>query len=194
MARIRAVCGLGNPGPEYAATRHNVGFMLVERLADRIGGRVTRKEGQSLTSGMREAWGGDLILFKPQTFMNLSGHAAASIANKYDLEPDEILVVHDDADLPFGSVRIRPGGGSGGHRGIASITDILHSGDFPRLRIGIANEARGRRIHDFVLDGFTKEEAAALDEVLGTAADAAETAIRESVTAAMNRFNRRDRS
>ncbi len=187
---IRAVCGLGNPGEEYAQTRHNLGFMVVERVALELGARVSRKEAQARTSGIANAWGSQVLLFMPQTFMNLSGASVKLIAAKYELDPTEILVVCDDADLPFGRVRVRASGGAGGHRGLESIIAAIGK-DFPRLRLGMSNEYRERRIRDFVLDRFTKEEEAALEAFLSTAVDAVHSIVADGLHAAMNRFNRR---
>jgi PTH1 family peptidyl-tRNA hydrolase len=180
---------LGNPGEEYAQTRHNLGFMVVERVAAEVDARVARKEAQARTSGFVNVWGSDVLLFMPQTFMNLGGASVKLIAAKYEMDPREILIVCDDADLPFGRLRIRASGGAGGHRGLESIIAAIGK-DFPRLRLGMSNEYRERRIRDFVLDRFTKEEEKSLDAFLTTAVDAVHAIVTDGLHAAMNRFNR----
>lgn len=190
---IRAICGLGNPGEEYARTRHNLGFMVVDRLAASIGARVTRKESQARTSGCVEAWGHEIFLFMPQTYMNLSGPCARTLAEKYDLSPEEVIVVCDDADLPFGRIRLRTRGGSGGHKGLESIIAALQTQAFPRLRMGVSNAQRDRRIHDFVLGTFSKEEEAELDSFLTTAVEALKMTVTDGLSAAMNHYNRSEK-
>ncbi|MEW6367994.1 MAG: aminoacyl-tRNA hydrolase [Acidobacteriota bacterium] len=190
-ARIRAVCGLGNPGPEYELTRHNIGFMVARRLAAEIGARLTRKECQSHSTHLVRVWGGDVLVFTPMTFMNLSGEAVRAMSRKYGFDPAELIVVHDDADLPFGQLRIRARGGSAGHRGIVSIIDALGADRFARLRLGVANPNRDRNLRDFVLDEFDTGEVSELERFQSAALEALRVVITEGLTTAMNRFNRK---
>ena len=187
---IRAVCGLGNPGPEYASTRHNIGFMVAHLLAKRLGVKLLQRECLARSTGWISAHGKDLVIFTPQTYMNRSGSSVAAMIARYDLDPANILVIHDDADLPFGRLRFRPRGGSGGVGGLESIIELLRTREFPRLRLGVSNESRGREIHDFILDDFSPEEAAGLDKILDAAEGAVECVIQNGMAAAMNTFNR----
>lgn len=198
---MRLLVGLGNPGPRYAATRHNVGFRILERFADRhrialdqerFGGRFGR--GWLRRPGAEPL---ELGLLEPLTFMNRSGQAvAAALAGLPPLEPSaDLLVAHDDVDLPFGRLRLRPGGGAGGHRGVAHLIETLGHGAFLRLRFGIGRprSAAGEPppdTADWVLEPFSREQEAALDERLGVGADAIEGVLFDGIVAAMNRFNR----
>ena len=190
-ARIWAVCGLGNPGPEYELTRHNIGFMVARRLAAEIGVRLTRKECQSHSTHLVRGWGREVIVFTPMTFMNLSGESVGAMSRKYRFDPAELIVVHDDADLPFGQLRVRARGGSAGHRGILSIMDNLGTEEFRRLRLGVANPNRDSNLRDFVLDEFEADEVSELERFQSAALEALRVVITEGLTTAMNRFNRR---
>lgn len=185
------MAGLGNPGRQYEHTRHNAGFMLVEKLANRwqsswslenkFDARVARvKRGES-----------QVILAEPQTFMNLSGKSVAAIAKFYDVAPQDVLIVVDDADLPLGSLRMRPSGSSGGHHGLDSIEQCLGTKEFPRQKIGIIgrSEPGVRQITGKVLGPFSKAEAELLEKVLTRAADQVEMWLDQGVGAAMNKFN-----
>src|SRR5579884_3436765 len=165
---MRAVIGLGNPGREYARTRHNVGFMVVDELARRAGNPGFRRRFRSeLTEVTLE--GARLVLAKPQTYMNLSGHAVREIVNWYHVPPDDILVVLDDLDSPFGTLRMRARGSAGGHNGLTSIIEQLGSSDIPRLRVGIG---RGRsNAISRVLSRFAPEEERELSAVIARATD-----------------------
>ncbi|MFN3598035.1 MAG: aminoacyl-tRNA hydrolase [Rubricoccaceae bacterium] len=186
----RLIVGLGNPGAEYEDTRHNVGFLLVDRLAEATGALVRTPAAASLVGEGR--WRGrPLALAKPQTFMNLSGQAYQALRRRYGLAPADILVAYDDLALPLGQIRLRGKGGAGGHNGVQDIIDHLGSADFPRLRIGIGdNFARGRQV-DYVLAPFADDEREALAAALAAAAEAALTFVRDGLPAAMNRYNRR---
>lgn len=183
--------GLGNWGAEYARTRHNVGFLCVDRLAARhalsfaSGGRDVR--GARLADTMIE--GTRLVLAKPRGFMNTCGPAVRRLVEAHRLKPEQLLVVCDDLDLPLGRLRLRRGGSAGGHHGLESIINSLGTQDFPRLRLGIGRPARRAEVVDYVLSDFTPEEREALDAVLEAAAQAAEAVALEGVEAAMNRFN-----
>ena len=184
---MQLVVGLGNPGKRYAGTRHNVGFDVVTRLGARFGIRADSPQLGSLT-GSGEVGGQKVQLVLPQSFMNLSGQPVGSIAGYYKVPPEEVVVVHDDLDLPFGDVRCKAGGGHGGHNGLRDLH--RHIGpDYLRVRVGIGRPPEGRQTVDHVLSPWTTEERAALDPVVDTAADAVEAILHDGVRAAMNRFN-----
>jgi len=183
---------LGNPGGEYAATRHNVGFMLADRLAEAGGVRFGKSGSALIAKGL--VFGAQAVLIKPQTYMNLSGQAIAEFSSFYKIEAGRVLVFYDDCDLPLGKLRLRKDGGSGGHKGVESIITALGSRDFPRLRLGIGRPANSANpdspeLKDYVLAPFTRGEAAIVDEMLGIAMDAVKTFVTDGIDAAMNRFN-----
>lgn len=184
---IRLIVGLGNPGPEYDGTRHNVGFDLVDRLAKERGLKWERNSKFKAKTAGSPA---DGVLAKPLTFMNLSGNAAARLARFYKLKPEQILVVYDDVDLPIGRIRFRANGSAGGHNGIKSIIEYLGTNEFPRLKIGIgASGEEGMVGH--VLGRFSEEEREELEKVLAIAADGVNCALSSGLDAAMNEFNRK---
>lgn len=185
---MKLMVGLGNPGEDYRHTRHNVGFRTVDRLAERLGVGVRKRECFALT-GDTHLDGRKLILAKPQTYMNLSGRAVSALTAYYKLPPEELLVVCDDLDLPFGWLRLRRSGGSGGHRGLASVIEHLRTNAFPRLRIGIG---RGEEAVSYVLGRFGREEAPLLEKVLDAAVDAVLTAHRDGYDRAMNEYNNKE--
>lgn len=180
------IVGLGNPGREYERTRHNAGFMLVDLLAAQAGIKFEKK-GKGLWGKGRYA-GEDVVLLKPQTFMNLSGEAVSEVRAFYKIPAASMIVAYDDCDLPLGRLRVRKDGGSGGHRGVNSIISSLGSRDFPRIRLGV-----GRPPHNdtagYVLSPFAKEELVALDEMLHRAAESVELLITGGIDQAMNKFN-----
>jgi peptidyl-tRNA hydrolase, PTH1 family len=184
----KIVFGLGNPGSQYAKTRHNIGWMVLDRLADRAGwtGRARNKDAAASVGGRFQ--GLDLVLAKPMTFMNESGIAVRKILAGERAPLHEILVVVDDFSLPFGKLRFREGGGPGGHNGLRSIITELGNEQFARLRVGIGEPDRG--FVDHVLSTFAAEETLRLDELLDAAADAVEAWARDGVNKAANRFNR----
>ncbi len=184
----KLVIGLGNPGPEYAASRHNLGFMCLNYFARLHGIRLDAKQGMART-GSGTVAGRAVMLARPQTYMNSSGKAVAWLAAKFSLSPADIIVVHDDMDLPTGRLRIRQGGSAAGHRGIASIIQELGSPDFIRLRVGISHPAQSGTC-DYVLSGFTPEEKAVIDRTIPRVSDALLCLLAEGLTAAMNAFNR----
>jgi PTH1 family peptidyl-tRNA hydrolase len=188
---MKIMIGLGNPGREYAGTRHNVGFMVVTEIAKRAAITTTRKRLRSdLAEGSLD--GERIILAAPQTYMNLSGHAVREILNWYRVELDDVLVVLDEMDLPFGQLRMRAKGSAGGHNGLASIIDQLGTDEIPRLRIGIGRPRSVARSH--VLSRFSPEETRVLSDVIGQAADAVQLWLRDGIIAAMNDVNRRPAS
>jgi PTH1 family peptidyl-tRNA hydrolase len=182
------IVGLGNPGREYKDNRHNVGFMLIDRLTVRLNARLSRVQAKSLVGSVtyRDY---KLILAKPQTYMNLSGQSIQGLARFYKLSLENMIVAHDDLDLPFGTIRLRPGGGPGGQRGVASTIERLGSKGFPRLRIGIGRPPGRMDPAAYVLQDFPRSDLSAISEVLDHAADAVLTFIDEGLDAAMNKFN-----
>lgn len=185
---VKIIVGLGNPGKEYAATRHNIGFMVVDRLIRELHVTETRKR---FRSEIAEAFvGGEKLVFlKPQTYMNLSGIAAREAAQWYKASLEDILVVVDDIELPFGASRLRAGGSSGGHNGLKSIAAELGSDQYPRLRLGVG---RGRGdARQQVLSRFSKDEEQELPAIVGAGAECVLLWRAEGATAAMNRCNRR---
>lgn len=195
MDDIRLVVGLGNPGREYAATRHNVGWRVVEKLASDAGAswqQAARFDAE--IAGARLA-GRKIVLAKPLTFMNLSGRACVALLHWHKVAPEQMLVVTDDADLDVGRLRLRLKGGSGGHNGLKSIVELAGTEQFPRVRVGIGRPMRRREgapenaLMDFVLSRFRKEEQAAADEAVARAAAAVACAIERGMDAAMNEFN-----
>lgn len=183
------VMGLGNPGPEYEKTRHNIGFRLVDELASKLKTPVTKPLFKSFT-GRASVSGKTVILAKPQTYMNLSGNAAAALMNWFKIPLDGLIVVYDDIDLPPGKVRIRFRGGHGGHRGMESLIKNLGSGDFVRVRIGVGRPPNpSYDVADWVLGRFSAEEEELVGQALDRAAEAVLTVLNQGITAAMNRFN-----
>lgn len=182
------IVGLGNPGREYKDNRHNVGFMLVDRLTVRLNARMSRLQAKALVASIAYE-GNKLILAKPQTYMNLSGQSIQGLARFYKVPLENMIVAHDDLDLSFGTIRIRPGGGPGGQKGVASTIQRLGSKDFPRLRIGIGRPPGRMDPADYVLQNFPKSDLTELSEVLDRAADAALTFVTEGLNTAMNKFN-----
>lgn len=193
---MKLVVGLGNPGPRYAHTRHNVGFRVVERLAERRGVLLDEARFQGrFGSGWLPAAGDERVavgLLQPLTFMNCSGSAVAeALAALPVADPaEDLLVVIDDVDLPFGRLRLRPSGGAGGQRGLADVIAALGRQDFPRLRFGIGRPQGEQETADWVLSPFSRDELSQLAGRLEAAAEAVECALLEGVSAAMNRFNR----
>lgn len=182
------VVGLGNPGPEYAKTRHNLGFMVIDRLAQEEQTQVKREECRALVG--RAGIGGNTVeLVKPMTYMNLSGDAVGCLMAKPGRAVEKMIVISDDLALPLGKIRIRPKGSHGGHNGLRSIIGHLKTSDFARLRIGITPDHPVANTKDFVLQQFAKGESDAVEDVLRAAADAVRRVINDGVEAAMAEFN-----
>jgi len=181
--------GLGNPGPNYVDNRHNVGFRCVERLASahKLTFDRRRKPARLALGTLLER---PVIVAKPRTFMNRSGYAVAALVRFYRVQLDRVLVVYDDLDLPLGALRVRPSGGSGGHRGMASIIEQLGSRDFARLRIGIGRPPGRMDPADYVLQDFSKAEEPLVEEVLDMAVATIETWLAEGIDTAMSLHNR----
>lgn len=188
MSETFLIAGLGNPGRDYRDNRHNIGFMLINALAVRLNLVFSRLQFKSLvTSG---TYGGNkIILAKPQTFMNLSDQAVVSMLRFYKLPLSNLLVANDDLDLPIGTIRIRPSGGSGGQKGINSIIENLGTQEFPRLRLGIGRPPGHMQAADYVLQDFEKSEIALVDEMLQRGVDAVLLFSENGLNAAMTKFN-----
>ncbi len=183
------VVGLGNPGEEYAQSPHNIGFMVVDRLAEGCGVRVKRKESRAL-AGQAAVGGIPVLLAKPQTFMNLSGEAVKPLLEKNALTAERLIVIYDDHDLPWTALRIRPRGSAGGHHGMESVIRNIGTMEFIRVRLGI-DFGRGRAEPDYLLRPFRREQRKQLDDFLDYAAQAVASIISEGVEMAMTKFNRR---
>jgi PTH1 family peptidyl-tRNA hydrolase len=182
------IVGLGNPGRDYRDNRHNVGFRLVDRLAARLDVAFSRMESRALVTKGEHA-DRRVILAKPQTFMNLSGQAVGALVRYYKVPLENLIVAYDEVDLPFGTLRLRASGGSGGHKGIASVIERLGTQDFPRLRIGISRPPGRKEAADYVLQDFTNSECNALPAILDQAVDALLIFIEQGITEAMNKYN-----
>ncbi len=184
------VAGLGNPGKEYALTPHNLGFLTVDRLGERHGIRVSRKDSKALI-GVGEIDGHPVMLAKPQTFMNLSGTSLAPLMEKHSIGPDRLIVVYDELDLPWMALRIKPKGSAAGHNGMESVIRCLGTNEIVRVRLGIHPGHPVRDGAEFVLAPVKRSQREDLDELTGYAAEAVESIIAEGVEKAMTRFNRR---
>lgn len=184
------VVGLGNPGPGYAGNRHNVGQMALAELADRASATFkNHKANASVAEGRSYAAGPKLVLAKPNTYMNLSGGPVAALLRFYKIPPSHLIVLHDELDIPFDSVRLKTGGGHGGHNGIRDIASAIGTPDFTRVRIGIGRPPGRQPAADFVLRDFTSDERAVLPNLLVDAADATELVASEGLGAAQLRFH-----
>ncbi len=182
------IVGLGNPGREYRESRHNFGFMVVDRIVGQLNSEFAKVQLKSLISQV--SYQGERIVFaKPQTFMNLSGQAVIPLMNYYKIPQSKLLVIHDDLDLPFSILRMRPFGGNGGQKGLGSIIEQLGNQDFARLRCGIGHPQGQMDVKDYVLSKFSKEELEFLPSVIDRAAEAALTFVTDGLQAAMTRFN-----
>lgn len=183
------IVGLGNPGEEYENTPHNLGFMVIDRLAGSHAIRVSRKENTSLV-GLGDIAGRRLALAKPQTYMNLSGPAVQGLLERYELKPDRLIVVYDELDLPWGSMRIRLKGSAAGHKGVKSLIGSLGTTEFTRIRIGIHPDGPFKG-EQFVLAPFKRAQKQDVEETVGRAADAVEFILAEGAAQAMTKYNRR---
>ena len=184
------VAGLGNPGEEYALTPHNLGFLTVDRLAGQHGIRVTRKDSKALI-GVGEIDGREVMLAKPQTFMNLSGTSLAPLMEKHGIELGQLLIVYDELDLPWGTLRIKPKGSAAGHNGMKSAIQSLKTSEIARVRLGIHPSHLIKDGAEFVLAPFKRSQTKELDDFISLAADAVRSVIAEGVEKSMTKFNRR---
>jgi peptidyl-tRNA hydrolase, PTH1 family len=184
------IMGLGNPDERYRRSRHNLGFMTLDRLAARCGVGLDQRRFKAHL-GRCEIAGQTVMLGEPQTFMNASGNAVAPILGYYKVEPGRLIVIHDELDLEAGTVRVKRGGGHAGNNGVRSIIEALGGGDFVRIRIGIGRPPQGREAVGYVLQPMTRDELAAFDPIIDRAVDAAEAIITTGVERAMGKFNQR---
>lgn len=184
------IAGLGNPGSKYRETRHNIGFMVLDRLADRHRIRLSEQkfDGQ-FGSGRLSGQKADLL--KPETMMNRSGDSVSAAARYYEIDPERIIVVHDDVDLEVGRLKAKEGGGHGGHNGLRSVANRLGSKDFLRIRCGVGRPEHGS-VRDYVLGRFSGEEKTIVERVVELACDAIETTVTDGIEEAQNRYNGRD--
>ena len=191
---MKLIAGLGNPGIEYQFTPHNAGFLAVDRIAERSGVQLANRRCKALTATARVA-GQEVLLTKPETFMNLSGNSVAALLNEFELDASkDLIVLYDDLALPMGTIRIRERGSSGGHNGVKSISGVLGTEDWIRIRIGVGKQTpAGEPVRaggkDYLLSPMRKQELAVMDEVLDRAAQAVEAVLGKGVLAAMNEFN-----
>ena len=191
---MKLIAGLGNPGRFYAHNRHNIGFMCVSHFARTQGIRFDKKQGQART-GTGEVAGNKLIVARPQTHMNLSGESVIRLVNKSNISLNDLIVIHDDLDLPLGKIRLSQGSSSGGHKGIDSIITHLESQDFTRIKVGIGRPAESSAkdkeagIIDYVLSDFTPEERKTVTQVMPKVSEAILYLLTEGLTAAMNKYN-----
>jgi peptidyl-tRNA hydrolase, PTH1 family len=188
---VKLIVGLGNPGIEYQFTPHNLGFLVIDRIANDCGVEVRNRQCRALTA--RAEIGGEAVLLaKPETFMNLSGMSVRELLAKHEVRPEtDLIVIYDELDLPMGTIRIRQRGSSAGHNGMKSIIGALGTQEFLRIRLGIAPNRKVADGVKFVLTPFRKSQLKALDEVLDNAAEAVNVILKEGPAAAMNRFNRK---
>lgn len=189
MKNIFLIVGLGNPGADYAKTRHNAGFLLVEKLAAQWKTDWANERKFAARMAKAERYGKRALLCEPQTFMNLSGESVGAVIDFYQLSVSQLIVAVDDADLPFGEIRLRPSGSSGGHHGLESIEQHLGSREFARLRIGIGRKDGSRQITNYVLGKFDSSESELLEKVLSRAAGQIECWLSDGLPKAMSLFN-----
>jgi peptidyl-tRNA hydrolase, PTH1 family len=193
---VKLIVGLGNPGPEYAYTPHNAGFLAIDRIAAGCAVQVANRRGRALTARTKLA-GHDVLLAKPETFMNLSGLSVAALLNDLELGVEDLIVLYDELDFPLGTLRLAQRGSANGHNGVKSVSGVLGTEDWLRVRIGVGKPPLedGRIVKaggaDFLLTPMRKQELAAMDEVLDQAVRAVEAVLTKGIGAAMNEFNRK---
>ena len=187
---MKLIVGLGNPGKEYEKTRHNSGYMALAKLAENVGASVTSNKFQALTASAMIG-GQKVLLMEPLTFMNLSGNAVRAAADYYKIDPQDILILHDDMDLPVGSVRIRPKGSSGGQKGMKHIIACMGTDEIARIRIGVGHSKRGEHeeVPDWVLSPVAKADRELFDTAIDTAARAAEAWVTQPMDRVMSQYN-----
>lgn len=184
------VAGLGNPGPGYTHNRHNVGQMVVDELATRIGGKFkTHSSRAQILEGRLGIGGPKLILAKPMTFMNLSGGPVGNLAKFFGVDPKHVIAIHDEIDIPFDTVKLKLGAGEGGHNGLRDISKALGTKDYPRVRVGVGRPPGRMETADFVLKDFSKDEKKSLPFLLDSSADAVEEIVRSGWEAALKKIN-----
>ena len=188
---MRLIVGLGNPGPEYQWTPHNLGFLALDELANRNSMRVERPEAQALI-GLGKVAGQEIILAKPQTYMNLSGNSVWRLMEKYELGPSDVLVIFDERDLPWGMIRIGERGSAGTHNGAKSVIAAMGTREIARLRLGCGPDYQVSDLAAYVLRPMKKAQLEVAAEMVATAGDAVEMILKEGIAAAMNKYNRRN--
>ena len=186
---MKLIVGLGNPGEKYLKTRHNLGFLALDHFAGKLGARIDQKKKKTLYGKMRFS-GEELILLKPQTFMNLSGEAVLYMASFLKIPPQDIIVICDDVTLPFGTIRIREKGSDGGHNGLKSLISSLDSSEFPRIRVGVdAPDSLEQDLSEFVLDPFSGAQLETMPHLLSRVSEALSLLVQDDKQQAMNTFN-----
>lgn len=190
-ADVWLIAGLGNPGPEYERTRHNIGFRVADLLAERLGARFKRGRASAMVAEARDGQV-RVVLAKPTTYMNLSGNAIAPLAKYFKVPVERVIVVHDEIDLPFGTLRVKVGGGTAGHNGLRSIVSSLGTPEFARVRLGVGRPAGRTEAADHVLDAFSKAEEKEAPILVAEAADAVQEMLRDGIDRTQNRINTRD--
>ena len=187
------VVGLGNPGDKYASTRHNIGFIVAEELAKRLDGKFASNKYRALVAQVRLGVGGQapqLVIVKPQTYMNDSGNAVAPLARYFNCDPERIIAIHDELDIPFEAIRVKIGGGDNGHNGLKSLTGSLGTADYFRIRMGIGRPSTPQESADYVLDNFSRSEKSALPDLAARACDAIESLISQGLEVTQQNFNK----
>jgi peptidyl-tRNA hydrolase, PTH1 family len=188
---VKLIVGLGNPGIEYQFTPHNLGFLTIDRLAEQLGTQVDNRHCRAVT-GRGRIGDQEVVLAKPETFMNLSGLSVRELVTEYEIQPEsDLIVIYDELDLPFGSLRVRQRGSAAGHNGMKSVIGALDTQEITRIRLGIGPDTPIRDGKSYVLRQLKKSELKLVDELLDNAAEAARVIVTEGVNVAMNRFNRR---
>lgn len=191
---MKLIVGLGNPGIEYQFTPHNIGFLAVDRLAEQCGVMIENRHCKALTARSRIG-NEEILLAKPETFMNLSGMSVLELVRKYEVEPEkDLIVIYDELDLPLGMIRVRARGSSAGHNGMQSIINALQTEEIARIRIGVAPDDPRKGGARYILAPFRKSQLVAVDEALDVTAQAVNVIISEGIATAMNRFNRKNKS
>jgi PTH1 family peptidyl-tRNA hydrolase len=190
---VKLLVGLGNPGIEYQFTPHNIGFLAVDRIAENCGVQVDNRHCKALT-GRARIGNEEILLAKPETYMNLSGMSVLELSRKYEIDPaKDLVVIYDELDLPLGMIRVRARGSSAGHNGMQSIINAMQTDEIARIRIGVAPESPGKGGAKYILAPFRKSQLLAVDEALDLAAQAVNVILSDGIATAMNRFNRKNK-
>jgi PTH1 family peptidyl-tRNA hydrolase len=190
---VKLIAGLGNPGIEYQFTPHNIGFLAVDRIAEQCGVTIDNRHCKALTARTRIG-NEEILLAKPETYMNLSGMSVLELVRKYDVDPQQdVLVIYDELDLPLGMIRVRARGSSAGHNGMQSIINALQTEEISRIRIGVAPDDPRKGGAKYILSQFRKSQLVAVDEALDLTAQAVHVMVNEGIAVAMNRFNRKNK-
>jgi peptidyl-tRNA hydrolase, PTH1 family len=190
---VKLLVGLGNPGIEYQFTPHNIGFLAVDRIAENCGIQVDNRHCKALT-GRARIGNEEILLAKPETYMNLSGMSVLELSRKYEIDPaKDLVVIYDELDLPLGMIRVRARGSSAGHNGMQSIINAMQTEEIARIRIGVAPDSPGKGGVKYILAPFRKSQLPAVDEALDLAAQAVNVILSDGIATAMNRFNRKNK-